>query len=238
MDYEILLVNDGSADRTGEIGRELEQRVANFRLVEHYPNRGYGGSLKAGFAAAAKELIAFVPADNQFEFGEITRLLDAAELWVVPVLNAGAWAYLSEGFPGYLRTNLADLNGDGVCTPAPLYPLQWPGEPLLERALDHLYLEGVDLNRNFAPHWDLGTSAESGAATPGGQKYRGPSPFSEPETQAIRDLAIRERFVDQIHIAEIFQVVGVDVRSLLEDGLCTDNRAQGADGRCLAGGRS
>ncbi len=76
MDYEILLVNDGSADRTGEIGRELEERIPHFRLVEHYPNRGYGGALKAGFEAATKELIAFVPADNQFDFGEVTRLLD------------------------------------------------------------------------------------------------------------------------------------------------------------------
>ncbi len=76
MDYEIILVNDGSADRTGEIGRELEQRIPNFRLVEHYPNRGYGGALKAGFAAATKELIAFTPADKQFDFSEIIRLLE------------------------------------------------------------------------------------------------------------------------------------------------------------------
>ncbi|RLC78787.1 MAG: glycosyltransferase family 2 protein [Chloroflexi bacterium] len=76
MDYEIILVNDGSADRTGEIGRELEQRIPNFRLVEHYPNRGYGGALKAGFAAASKELIAFTPADKQFDFSEITLLLE------------------------------------------------------------------------------------------------------------------------------------------------------------------
>jgi len=79
MDYEIILVNDGSTDRTGEIARELMQRIPNFRLVEHYPNRGYGGALKAGFAAATKDLIVFVPADNQFDFGEINRLLERIE---------------------------------------------------------------------------------------------------------------------------------------------------------------
>jgi len=78
-DYEIILVNDGSSDRTGEIGRELEDEVDNFRLVEHYPNRGYGGALKAGFEAARKELIAFVPADNQFDFREVERLLERAQ---------------------------------------------------------------------------------------------------------------------------------------------------------------
>ena len=76
IDYEIILVNDGSADRTGEIARELMQRIPNFRLVEHYPNRGYGGALRAGFAAAMGDLIAFVPADNQFDFREISRLLE------------------------------------------------------------------------------------------------------------------------------------------------------------------
>ena len=79
MEYEIILVNDGSTDRTGEIGRELAQRIPNFRLVEHYPNRGYGGSLKAGFAAATKDLIAFAPADNQFDFSEISLLLDCLD---------------------------------------------------------------------------------------------------------------------------------------------------------------
>jgi glycosyltransferase involved in cell wall biosynthesis len=75
IEYEIILVNDGSSDRTGEIGRELEGHIPNYRLVEHYPNRGYGGALKAGFEAATLDLVAFVPADKQFDFGEIDRFL-------------------------------------------------------------------------------------------------------------------------------------------------------------------
>ena len=76
LDHEIILVNDGSADRTGEVARQAAQRIPNLRVVEHYPNRGYGGSLKAGFAAATKDLIAFVPADRQFVFSEIERFLE------------------------------------------------------------------------------------------------------------------------------------------------------------------
>ncbi len=79
MDYEIILVNDGSADRTGEIGRDLEERIPNFRLIEHYPNRGYGGALKAGFAVAQFDLVTFIPADNQFDFREIDRLLECLD---------------------------------------------------------------------------------------------------------------------------------------------------------------
>jgi glycosyltransferase involved in cell wall biosynthesis len=75
IDYEIILVNDGSTDGTGEIGQRLSERIPNLRLIEHFHCHHYGGSLKAGFAVATKELIAFVPADKQFVFSEIDRLL-------------------------------------------------------------------------------------------------------------------------------------------------------------------
>ena len=74
-DHEIIVVNDGSSDRTGSVVRELIEDVPSLRLTEHYPNRGYGGSLKAGFATAKGDLIAFVPADNQFDFSEISLFL-------------------------------------------------------------------------------------------------------------------------------------------------------------------
>jgi glycosyltransferase involved in cell wall biosynthesis len=75
LEYEIIVVNDGSRDRTGDIVRELQARVPHLKLVEHFPNRGYGGSLKAGFAAARCDWVAFVPSDNQFDFGEISLLM-------------------------------------------------------------------------------------------------------------------------------------------------------------------
>jgi glycosyltransferase involved in cell wall biosynthesis len=76
LGHEIIVVNDGSRDATGDRVRELMPAVPNLKLVEHFPNRGYGGALKAGFAAATKELIVFTPADNQFDFSEIRLLLD------------------------------------------------------------------------------------------------------------------------------------------------------------------
>lgn len=75
MDYEIILVNDGSRDRTGEIAKSMIGQIPNLRVVENNPNRGYGGALKAGFYAALKDWIAFGPSDNQFDFNQLRDLI-------------------------------------------------------------------------------------------------------------------------------------------------------------------
>src|SRR5262245_5370798 len=65
-DYEILLINDGSADATAreaEAEAELRPRV---RVLSHETNRGYGAALRTGFTAAQFDRIAFTDADCQF----------------------------------------------------------------------------------------------------------------------------------------------------------------------------
>src|SRR2546423_11048308 len=71
LECELIVVNDGSCDRTGELLRELAPRLPRLRIVEHFPNRGYGGALRAGFAAASLEWIFQSDADNQFDYSEL-----------------------------------------------------------------------------------------------------------------------------------------------------------------------
>lgn len=74
-DYEIIIVDDGSRDRTGEIADALAARHERVRAVHNSPNRGYGGALRRGFAAAAKDWIFYTDGDGQFDVRDIVLLL-------------------------------------------------------------------------------------------------------------------------------------------------------------------
>ena len=74
-DYEIIVVDDGSRDRTAEIVKSLQQDYPQLRLIEHAVNRGYGGALRSGFAAATKDLVFLNASDLQFDPREIENLL-------------------------------------------------------------------------------------------------------------------------------------------------------------------
>lgn len=71
---EVLIVDDGSTDRTPQLADALAAGDPRVR-VHHQPNRGYGGALKAGFAHARGELICFSDGDLQFDLNEMQRLL-------------------------------------------------------------------------------------------------------------------------------------------------------------------
>jgi len=77
-DYEVIVVNDGSRDNTGEILDELARLYPDhFRPVHHQVNRGYGGALRTGFATATKDLVFYTDGDAQYDPGEVTELWKA-----------------------------------------------------------------------------------------------------------------------------------------------------------------
>jgi glycosyltransferase involved in cell wall biosynthesis len=86
--YEILVVDDGSADRTAEVAED-----AGARVLSHKQNRGYGEALKTGIRHAGFERVAIIDADGSYPAGEIPRLgrmLDEAEMVVGARTGAGA----------------------------------------------------------------------------------------------------------------------------------------------------
>jgi glycosyltransferase involved in cell wall biosynthesis len=73
--WEILVINDGSRDKTLEIVKELHQMDRNIKLINHKVNRGYGASLQSGFYNAKYKWIAFTDSDGQFDFSEINEFI-------------------------------------------------------------------------------------------------------------------------------------------------------------------
>ena len=73
--WEIVIVDDGSRDRTPALADELAARYPGLvRAVHHPSNRGYGAALRSGFAAAQHELVAFTDGDRQFRIADLARL--------------------------------------------------------------------------------------------------------------------------------------------------------------------
>ncbi|NOZ49510.1 MAG: zinc carboxypeptidase, partial [Chloroflexi bacterium] len=92
--------------------------------------------------------------------GEITNLVNQRDIWIIPSLNPDGAEYDIGGSSfRWWRKNRRD-NGNGTF--------------------------GVDLNRNFGYQWGC---CGGSSGFPGNSLYRGPAPFSEPETQTIRDFA-------------------------------------------------
>jgi len=99
----------------------------------------------------------------------VTSMVDGRETWIAPMINPDGHVYVQNYHTGdwwnWWRKNRRD-NGDGSF--------------------------GVDLNRNYGYHWgydDAGSSPD-----PSSLVYRGPSAFSEPETQAVRDFCASREF--------------------------------------------
>lgn len=78
-DYEVIVIDDGSPDHTGELLDEMARQFAWLRVVHHAGNRGYGGALRTGFETARKELIFYTDGDAQYDPRELLKLYEALE---------------------------------------------------------------------------------------------------------------------------------------------------------------
>ena len=78
-DFEVIIVDDGSSDATGQIADEISRRDGRVKVVHHHPNLGYGAALQSGFKAATKELVFFTDGDGQFDISEMPPLLELME---------------------------------------------------------------------------------------------------------------------------------------------------------------
>ncbi len=121
-DFEIVVTNDGSRDRTGEILARLAQQEPDLHLrtITHERNKGYGAALASGFDAAAKDLVFFTDGDKQFDVAELRDFLPAmdgqADMVIgwrrhradppMRLLNAWGWKQLVNLLFGYTARDI------------------------------------------------------------------------------------------------------------------------------------
>ena len=203
------------------IGRSWQNRsIYCVRLTNEHTSDPKPKVLFVGYHHARERISAELPlyfvayaAKNYGENATVRRLLDFAEIYVVVALNVDGFEVIEEN--EWHRKNLRPLDEDvdGLFdedTPEDEDDdgsveelVRWNGTEWVfvrhegldndgDGLVNEDWMGGVDINRNYGYEWDA--SVQSGSQNQSAEDYRGPAPFSEPETRAIRDLALKHNF--------------------------------------------
>lgn len=118
--WEIIVVDDGSVDRTAEITKEYSNLYSKISSIHHPYNKGYGIALKSGITSAKKDLVFFCDSDLQFDIKELGKLLQWIDKYDIVIgyrgkrqdpfyrrLNAFGWNILVRSVIGL---KVKDLN--------------------------------------------------------------------------------------------------------------------------------
>jgi len=147
----------------------------NPNTSESEPKVFYNGLIHAREPEGMQQLIFYMwyLLENYNTNDEVKYLLDHLELYFIPVINPDGYEYNHTSTPGgggQWRKNRRN-NGNGSY--------------------------GVDLNRNFGYQWGYDNVGSS--PTPADETYRGTAPFSEPETQIVRDFCVQHLFSEALN---------------------------------------
>lgn len=74
-EHEVIIVDDGSPDRAGQIADRFAASHPQVKVIHHEKNLGYGQALRTGFAAARYEWICFTDGDDEYEVDDLRKLL-------------------------------------------------------------------------------------------------------------------------------------------------------------------
>ena len=100
-DYEIIIVNDASTDRTAEIADALAAADHHVKVVHHPQNRKLGGSMKSGYAAASGDLVLYTDADLPFDMHDVHKAIRLLRYYDADIVSAYRFDRTGEG---YVRT--------------------------------------------------------------------------------------------------------------------------------------
>lgn len=96
-DWEIIVVNDASTDRTRELAEALAARDPRIRVVTHEVNQKLGGAMKTGFASSTKDVVIYSDMDLPFDLNELERALHLMEYLEADIISAFRFDRTSEG---------------------------------------------------------------------------------------------------------------------------------------------
>ncbi|MGA0862742.1 MAG: glycosyltransferase family 2 protein [Ilumatobacteraceae bacterium] len=108
-DYEVIVVDDASTDRTGEIAASLAARDPRVKVVTHPENRKLGGSMKSGFAAATGDLVLYTDADLPFDMHDVHKAIRLLRYYNADIVSAYRFDRTGEGWVRTVYSSLYNI---------------------------------------------------------------------------------------------------------------------------------